>query len=64
MDNYIGKVEFISIIDTGNGNLALGDNMVIVDVVRQQTVICHTDPGVLGERERENYGYWLINVDW
>lgn len=36
-DNYICEVEFLRIIDTGHSNLALGDNVVIVDVIGQTT---------------------------
>lgn len=36
-DNYICEDELLRIIDTGNSDLALGDNVVIVDVIGQTT---------------------------
>lgn len=37
---YVGQRAFFTVIHAGDGNLTLGDVIVIVDVVGQQTLFC------------------------
>lgn len=38
--SYVGQFEFFAIIDIGDGRFSLSHDMIVIDVVGQQTILC------------------------
>lgn len=40
LSTYVCQLTFLAVVHAGNGDLTLGDVVVVVDVVRKQTFRC------------------------
>lgn len=38
--SYVGQFELFAIVNIGNGSLSLGHDMIVVNIVGQQTELC------------------------
>ena len=52
MPTHIGKRQLLGIIDIGDGGLALADEVVLVDIVTEQAILC--TGGHSGHRRVQN----------